>query len=248
VKKTIGMFIAGGLALSFFFCSSCAAQTPKEQAEPPDKAKGEDAKADPGDGGKKEAEKPDDEKKKPAEKPDAIHVVDRGDTLANLAAHYGTTIEQIKLASHKTEDIIRIGERLRISWAVPSVRVSKKELKLQLISRGKVVKEYPIGIGTNESQTPEGAYTVGVKLKNPDWFPSVGKRVPFGDPRNILGTRWMALEHDGGTAHGYGIHGTSDPKSVPGRSSAGCLRMINHDVEELFEWVPKGTKVTVTEE
>ena len=44
---------------------------------------------------------------------------------------------------------------------------------------------------------------------------------------------------------GYGIHGTTRPDTVPGPTSAGCVRMINTDVEELFEWVPLGTKIII---
>jgi lipoprotein-anchoring transpeptidase ErfK/SrfK len=44
---------------------------------------------------------------------------------------------------------------------------------------------------------------------------------------------------------GYGIHGTTQPESVGTDASNGCVRMLKQDVEELFEWVPRGTVVTV---
>ncbi len=45
--------------------------------------------------------------------------------------------------------------------------------------------------------------------------------------------------------YGIGIHGTRDNKSVGKKSTDGCLRMTNLDVEELFEIVPLGTKVII---
>ena len=40
-----------------------------------------------------------------------------------------------------------------------------------------------------------------------------GRAIPFGDPENILGTRWMGFENSPG-ARGYGIHGTARPETI----------------------------------
>jgi lipoprotein-anchoring transpeptidase ErfK/SrfK len=42
---------------------------------------------------------------------------------------------------------------------------------------------------------------------------------------------------------GYGIHGTNVPGSIGKAASHGCIRMRNHDVEELFELVGVGVTV-----
>jgi hypothetical protein len=42
---------------------------------------------------------------------------------------------------------------------------------------------------------------------------------------------------------GYGIHGTNMPNSIGKAASHGCIRMRNHDVEELFELVQVGDPV-----
>jgi len=44
---------------------------------------------------------------------------------------------------------------------------------------------------------------------------------------------------------GYGIHGTWEPETVGSAVSKGCIRMLNTDVEELFDIVPVGTAVTI---
>ena len=43
----------------------------------------------------------------------------------------------------------------------------------------------------------------------------------------------------------YGIHGTNRPGSIGHRASAGCFRMRNRDVEELYSIVPYKTPVVV---
>ena len=48
-------------------------------------------------------------------------------------------------------------------------------------------------------------------------------------------------------SRGLGIHGTADDSSIGKSLSAGCVRMHNKDVEELFALVPVGTVVEVVE-
>jgi len=62
-------------------------------------------------------------------------------------------------------------------------------------------------------------------------------------PANPLGTRWMGLGYKG-----YGIHGTNRPHSIGKAASHGCIRMRNHDVEELFELVQVGDPVDLVTE
>jgi len=42
---------------------------------------------------------------------------------------------------------------------------------------------------------------------------------------------------------GYGIHGTNNPRSIGHNASHGCVRMRNHDVEDLFARVAVGDVV-----
>jgi lipoprotein-anchoring transpeptidase ErfK/SrfK len=46
---------------------------------------------------------------------------------------------------------------------------------------------------------------------------------------------------------GYGIHGTWEPGTIGKQASAGCVRLGNADVEELFIIIPVGTPVTIVE-
>ena len=64
--------------------------------------------------------------------------------------------------------------------------------------------------------------------------------VPPDSPKNILGSRWMGISEPG-----YGIHGTRDPDSIGQAVTAGCVRMLNEDVEELYAIVPIGTEIAI---
>ena len=170
-------------------------------------------------------------------------VVKRGDTLAGLAKRLGVSVEQLRLANGRTHDLVRPGDVLVVSRAMPRVVVNKTQRTLELRFEGRTVKRYSVAVGPG-TLTPTGTFTIGVKLKDPDWYHQ-GRRIRHGEPSNILGSRWMTLVEPGGTQHGYGIHGTTEPDSIGKAVSAGCVRMHNRDVDELFAWVPTGTSVVI---
>lgn len=103
-----------------------------------------------------------------------------------------------------------------------------------------VVAAWPIAIGREGEETTPGSYMVGEKAPEPPWYPP-GRVVPYGDPENPLGTRWIGLEN----SNGLGIHGTWEPGTIGTMASDGCVRMRNQSVEELFEIIPKGSRVLV---
>lgn len=184
----------------------------------------------------------------PPSRPDEPYTVQPGDTLTSIARRLGTTVEQIKLANRKQDDLLRAGERLLISWRKPAIVVDKESLKLYFLYGGQVLRSYLVGIGRSDSAsglsaTPEGDFEIATKIKNPPWYRR-GERIEYGDPRNILGTRWMGFKPTA-ELQGYGIHGTTQPETIPGRYSNGCVRMLNRNVEEIFEWTPRGTRVYI---
>ena len=44
---------------------------------------------------------------------------------------------------------------------------------------------------------------------------------------------------------GFGAHGTPEPESIGTMASAGCIRMLDADIAEYFQFVPRGSKVVV---
>lgn len=110
-----------------------------------------------------------------------------------------------------------------------SLVIMRSVRKLQHFNGSTLKKTYAVAVGKHVTPTPLGNYKVVNKILNP------------GD---ILGTRWMGLDIPGGN---YGIHGTNSPSSIGKFISHGCIRMHNHDVEELFPQVNLGTPVTITE-
>jgi lipoprotein-anchoring transpeptidase ErfK/SrfK len=177
------------------------------------------------------------------------YVVQAGDSIEKIARKSGTTIDLVQESNLlKTPDLIKAGDRLVVMTGKVSIVVSKSRNDLVLSLGDHFFKRYRVGTG-KYSKTPVGTFVVADKQKEPVWWRPDGKQVPFGDPENILGTRWMSIRATGSTpdVKGYGIHGAGDESTIGKAESAGCIRMKNSDVEELYKLVPVNTPVTITE-
>ncbi len=99
--------------------------------------------------------------------------------------------------------------------------------KLTVFNDGEVFHQFPVAVGKMKTPTPIGNWKIKHKAAN--WGTG-------------FGTRWLGLDTSWGI---YGIHGTNKPYSIGGYQSHGCIRMFNHDVEQLYKWVSLGTPVVI---
>ena len=108
-----------------------------------------------------------------------------------------------------------------------------------------LVAAWIVGVGRPGNDTRPGTYRIGDKQVDPMWFRPGREPVPFGDPENPLGTRWLGWEEADGRESSLGFHGTNDPEGIGQAVSDGCIRMYNRHVEELFDILPKEAEVVV---
>lgn len=168
----------------------------------------------------------------------AVYVVKPGDNLTRIAKQYGVTPGLIAAANGVQVDRIYPGRSLRIPTAKFSVLVDKTRNALFLKADGTVVRGYRIATGKDRS-TPEGSFKIKNHLKNPTWYYE-GKVIPHESPDNPLGTRWMGFDKEG-----YGLHGTTKPEEIGQFATLGCVRMLNEDIEFLYELLAVGTEVNI---
>lgn len=114
--------------------------------------------------------------------------------------------------------------------------VSIPDHKLAVMEGDQVVKIFATAVGTSRTPSPVGSFRIVQRIPNPTWY-GKGKVVGPGKA-NPIGTRWIGL-----SVKGYGIHGTNRPASIGHDASHGCIRMRNHDVEQLFTMVAVGDPV-----
>lgn len=118
-----------------------------------------------------------------------------------------------------------------------SIEINLPSRTLSLYKDNSLMKEYPVCIGKQSTPTPQGEYRVVYKTVNPYWI-NKDVVVPPG-PQNPLGARWMGITKN------IGIHGNNKPESIGSCASAGCIRMYNRDVEEIYTLVSVNTPVAV---
>jgi lipoprotein-anchoring transpeptidase ErfK/SrfK len=165
------------------------------------------------------------------------YIVKKGDTYAKIAAAAEVSLEWM-LRANENKPLVE-GKTTRLPAFKYSLVVDKTLRQMEWRRGDEVLKIYPVSIGKKETQTPDGKFKVISKVKNPIWY-RLNLQIPPDSPENLLGTRWIGLDKKG-----YGIHGTRHPNTIRQAASHGCIRLYNHDVEELFEWLPLGTEVTI---
>jgi LysM repeat protein len=179
------------------------------------------------------------------------HRVENGELLGSIAGQYRVDYESLARINGINPNRIRAGMDLKVIVGDVSVVVRKNSRDPDLgptltwFLDGRWVREYQSCVGEG-IKTPAGSYQVTSKERDPSWTnPTNGQLLPNDHPENILGTRWMALK--GMDIQGLGIHGTTVPDSIPGYTSAGCVRLQNSQVEELFSFIRIGARVIIEE-
>jgi lipoprotein-anchoring transpeptidase ErfK/SrfK len=178
------------------------------------------------------------------------YVVRPGDSLQSIAKKHGTTVDLLREMNKQSVrgDSIQPGRRLKVYIESFSLLVDKSSNTLTLKAGERPVKIYSVGTG-KQGSTPVGEFAIVNKMEKPEWFKPGAGVIPYREPKgpgdvpeNLLGTRWMGID-----SPGYGIHGTWEPETIGKQASAGCIRLLNKDVEELYTIVPVGTRVEIVE-
>ncbi len=133
----------------------------------------------------------------------------------------------------KFEGLVLNIPEMRIYYYVPSPRAD---------GRSSMVITYPVGLGRQDWQTPQGTFRIRGKTRNPAWvIPESIKAerlrelgatddvIPGGHADNPLGKFRIEL-----TLPSYAIHGTNKSWGVGMQVSHGCVRMYPEDIEAFF--------------
>lgn len=126
---------------------------------------------------------------------------------------------------------------------------------LYLVEGGGNAMRYPIGVGRagrslsrstvirRKEEWPGWTPTRNMLRREPEVYGDFAKGIP-GGLASPLGSRALYLYQGKRDTH-YRIHGTNDLNSVGNSGSAGCIRLFNHDIIDLYERTPLGTRVVI---
>jgi lipoprotein-anchoring transpeptidase ErfK/SrfK len=181
---------------------------------------------------------------------------DRASQKANYAARPD---EAHPLPAMPVDKIKAELRRTEVDYAGPhaagTIVINTPERRLYyVLGNGRAIR-YAISVGREGLELHGNAY-IGRKAEWPSWTPTANmihrdpkKYGPLaggmkGGLSNPLGARAMYLYRGGNDIH-FRIHGTNQPSSIGYAMSSGCIRMLNHDVIDLYGRAVVGGMVVV---
>ena len=193
----------------------------------------------------------------------AVIRLKEGDTLPDIARHFGLGINAISAANPGVDIWVpEAGERivLPLNFILPDT--PRKGIVINLAtmrlfqfkggSKSLAVSTYPVGVGTKERPTPRGEMHVARKTARPTWHVPAsiaadhrkkGDILPaevLPGPENPLGEYALYL-----SKLGYLIHGTNKPASIGLKATNGCMRLYPENIKMLYKDTPVNTPVAI---
>ncbi len=139
-------------------------------------------------------------------------------------------------------NVVRAGQKIKVPLDPIRAVLEKRSFALMVFVGDHLLRLYWVGHGEND-HTPVAEFTVVEKQHQPAWTAPNGRVYPYGHPENILGEWFLKFQHP--SHQGFGAHGTPQPETVCTMSSAGCIRMLAADIEDLARVLPRGAKVEI---
>lgn len=166
------------------------------------------------------------------------HVVQPGELMQSIAPKYQLSWQYLSMLNRTDPKRLRAGQKLKVVKGPFSVFIDLSDFELTVHHHGFFVRRYQVCTGKNNS-TPTGRFKVLDKIPAPQYTDPEGRVIPGGDPANPLGTHWIDL------GDSYGIHGTIEPETIGKAESRGCVRLRNEEVEEVYNFLVKGSEVVI---
>ena len=167
--------------------------------------------------------------------------------------------EPIEIAAVKPAYLTERNRRQRVAYnggdAPGTIVVDPYARVLYLVHEGGEATRFGIAVGRagtgfagnatirRKAEWPSWTPTANMVRTEPELYGALRDGLP-GGIGNPLESRALYL-YQGGRDTMYRIHGTMDPSSIGKATSAGCIRLFNQDIMDLFEQTPMGTKVRV---
>ena len=172
------------------------------------------------------------------------YTVEDGELLGDIAERFAVPWRYLATVNAVDPRAIRPGRELKVLRGPFAAVAELSKFTLTVHAHGYYVRAYPIGVGA-EHATPTGRFEVLLAEENPTYWGPNGTVVKADDPANPLGEYWIGLDDGAGGPSSYGLHGTNEPDSIGTACSAGCLRLADGDIAEVFALLDAGCEVRV---
>ena len=180
-------------------------------------------------------------------------VTDRGDEISSLQKKIETLEREI--VSKETEISSQQKEFFSLQKGpADKILIEKKERRLTLISKGKVLKIYKIALGGNpigpkerqgDNKTPEGIYRIDSRNKESGYHRSL--HISYPNEKDAKQAKQLGVSPGGDIM----IHGIKNGFTWVGDShtavdwTKGCIAVTDEEIEEIDRRTPNGTIVEI---
>lgn len=137
---------------------------------------------------------------------------------------------------------------------IDKIVVHKEKRQMQLLSKGKVIKEYRVSLGAHpigakvcqgDLKTPEGLYYIESRNQNSRFYKSLKISYPNKQDRQRAERNGVSLGGD------IMIHGLGREFGFLGRLhllrdwTLGCIAVTNEEIDEIYTLVPLKTAIEI---
>lgn len=142
------------------------------------------------------------------------------------------------------------------SGPIDQVVVKKSQRKLELISRGRVVRQYRVALGGSpvghkyregDERTPVGAYFLNWRKPNSNFYKAI--HISYPNDQDRLTSRRLGYNPGGNIMlHGLPnyIRSESMRRQYTNRDwTKGCIAVQNHEMDEIWRLVQDGTPIRI---
>jgi len=180
-------------------------------------------------------------------------VTNRGNEIITLQKKIEELEQEVK---SKANEIITLQKEVFSIQNEPAdkILVEKKERRLTLLSKGKVLKTYNIALGGNpngpkerqgDNKTPEGTYIIDSRNRNSSYHLSL--HISYPNEEDKKRAKALGVSPGGDIM----IHGIKNGFSWVGDFHSdvdwtkGCIAVTDEEIEEIDKLVPNGTIVEI---
>lgn len=171
-----------------------------------------------------------------------------------------TLLEKIEAleqeVKNKEDEIIALQQEVFVLRNIPAdkILIEKKERRLTLLSKGRVLKTYKIALGGDpngpkerqgDNKTPEGTYVINSRNKDSRYHLSL--HISYPNEKDKKQAKELGVSPGGDIM----IHGIKNGFSWVGGShtavdwTKGCIAVTDEEIEEIEKFVPNGTIVEI---
>ena len=177
----------------------------------------------------------------------------RGNEIAALQKKIEALEQEVKSKENEIFTLKKEGVAI-LKGPADKILIEKKERRLTLISKGKVLKTYQISLGGNpdgpkerqgDNKTPEGAYVIDSRNKNSRYHRSL--HISYPNEKDKKRARERGVSPGGDIM----IHGIKNGFSWVGDLhtevdwTKGCIAVTDEEIEEIDRVAPNGTIVEI---